>query len=1001
MNTEISPPDLPEGISPDCQDVAFLPGSVQQRPALQIAYKSGLTNTLVYQKSFVQPSEQAVNVIIDAANNFSLQTPGSLSVTPPFSTLPEPPGGIQEVISTTQFGREYFAFSDGFHGSHVPLQFDGTFLDRVTQDGPGAGCQTIDEISDYTIAASGVPGLEGANATANILSGSEAGTTASFIVDVLPWDVEVGDVISVAGCPTGYNTGGFVLAISGNTIQLGFLKATGLAPFTGGGGVMTFGGWQVTTTTANAFTVGLLAVISGASPSPYDGTWRVAEIISDETFIVAATISNAGTGGGGNVSIGGNVSEGTHQVVVMFLTRQGYITKPSPAFAWDSGGSVRAVFSNIPIGPANVVARILALTGAGGDNFFYIPTTIQVPSGFGTPSSTVYATVINDNTTSSATIDFADNSLFGATGIDIPGRNYFNQVVLSDCCGVFPYASRMFWWGETNKIQNFLNMGFEGGYLSGFLGTPLGWTVNTSGGALVPGGSWAAGQAWQITANTAGTFGQIQQPAFQDSLGVAILSPSTLYSLRLWCSISGPFATVSIVANLYSPTAGLIATLSIPGASIPPTGGFLSVGFSAATPTVIPADTVFQIGVVSTGNSAGTLVTLDEQQNVPTLNPYRDALFRASYVNAPEQMDGVTGVIGSTNDPSQIRNCSQLRNVMYFNTANGKHSTTDNGYGEPSTWNVPEVSQAIGSVSFHGTDPGRAGTGESGEQWEFIISDGGLYVFQGGELLKVSQEIQSDTQSGEPGWDSINKAAIQTSWVKNDRVNRRCYVGVPVNEATAPNIIFVLDYRELNDAYAISNSPPVHISFTGKMIASDLCRKWTRWNISANCAEMMAVTNSDYEFSLGGGNGQAAAIASGFGNAYILNDEKFTDDDYGQITPYYTTYFFVSRDQEQQLQLDCHRKLASYLSMFITGLGQTSITPLSDTLANAFPACPAYPLSASLNHDYEWGLNVTGERIALKIGSVPAAGQTDNAFNLQHLALTLKKEPIAFLRGAM
>src|ERR1039458_8810333 len=148
---------------------------------------------------------------------------------------------------------------------------------------------------------------------------------------------------------------------------------------------------------------------------------------------------------------------------------------------------------------------------------------------------------------------------------------------------------------------------------------------------------------------------------------------------------------------------------------------------------------------------------------------------------------------------------------MYFHTANGLHATTDNGFSEPSNWNVPEVSQAVGAISFKASDPGHAGTGESGEQWQFSISEGGLYVFAGGEMLKVSQEIQNPTKNGMPGWNSINKAAIQTAWVKNDRVNRRCYIGVPVGTATAPNVIFVLDYRELNDAYAISNSPPVHI----------------------------------------------------------------------------------------------------------------------------------------------------------------------------------------------
>ena len=33
--TEMAPPDLPEGVSPNCQDVVFAPGVVQSRPAFQ------------------------------------------------------------------------------------------------------------------------------------------------------------------------------------------------------------------------------------------------------------------------------------------------------------------------------------------------------------------------------------------------------------------------------------------------------------------------------------------------------------------------------------------------------------------------------------------------------------------------------------------------------------------------------------------------------------------------------------------------------------------------------------------------------------------------------------------------------------------------------------------------------------------------------------------------------------------------------------------------------
>jgi hypothetical protein len=252
-----------------------------------------------------------------------------------------------------------------------------------------------------------------------------------------------------------------------------------------------------------------------------------------------------------------------------------------------------------------------------------------------------------------------------------------------------------------------------------------------------------------------------------------------------------------------------------------------------------------------------------------------------------------------------------------------------------------------------------------------------------------------------PGWDSINKAAIHTAWVKNDITNRRVYVGVPTGTATAPNILFVLDYRELNNFAAIAANGPYRQSLQGRLIAVEFCRKWTRWNISANCGELLSRGAGVQTFCVGAGNGLTPGAAAGFGNVYQFSSAKLTDDDFGQVTPYYTTYFFVTRDQEQQYQLDCHRKLATYLSSFITGKGMTAITPLVNTLANAWTSLPSYPLSPTQDHDYEWGMNVSGERIGLRIGSVPVIGDTDNAFNLQQLAMTLKKDAMSPLRGAI
>ena len=989
MVTELSPTDVPEGLSPDCQDVAFLPGSVFQRPCLSKLFNAAFPSnpTMVYEKTYIQPNEEPLNLFLDSAAKLwredVLNSPGTKTL---ISALPEKSGNVTCAQSITAFGREYIAFSDGRHGSHIPLQYDGTNLDRVTQDGPGASVGVVDSDNTGIAISSIVPYIPTSSTAVALYSGTLVSTGIVDFDGLKARYVQVGDKILISGSSS-YNGTWTVLQKIGTN---GIIFDSGLASPPTEFCNLDTGLYLLTTATpygAEPASVTLAGVTDGS----YDGTWPVRLEPSSDTILISLT-PGLSSSSGGTLASAGQIDAGTHQVVCLFLTRQGYITKASPKTFWTAAGGKAATVGPIPLGPSNVVARILAFTGAGGSNFFYIPNDLVIPDPSGGLPTVISSTVVNDNTSTSAVVNFSDNALFAATAIDIPGRNYFSQGVLSDCIGFFPYASRLFAYGEWNKITNFLNMGFEGGYF--ILSTPAGWSVGTANGTLVNGGSWNSGMAWQITGS--GAFdGLLIQSAFQDENGIAIIEPSTQYTFRCWANIATP-SSGNIVAQFFSPSLGSLSIAEIPASSVSSSGGFLAAEFSSSTPSVIPSD--IQLRIFSSGVT--TVVTLDELQIIPTNDPYLDTQFQGSYVNAPEQFDNLTGILGDTSFAAAIRNCFNIRNVMYFNTAVGANSTTDNGTGEPSTWNVNDVSKSVGCVSIHGSDPGRTGSGESGEQWQFVISEGGLYVFAGGDSLKVSQEIQSPSANGFPGWNSINQNAIQTAWVKNDLINRRCYVGVPTGEATAPNVMFVLDYRELNDAYAIANNPPFRVSFSGKMIATDICRKWTRWSLSLNCGEEIARPDGTYQFCVGAGNGQTSGLANGFGNVYEFDANKLTDDDYGQVVPYYTTYYFPSPDQEQALGLDVHRKQADYLTMLMSGTGKTSITPLVNTLQNAFPQLAQYTLQANQNFDWEWDMWVTGERIALKIGSAPSTG-SDNGFNLNTLALTMKKDSWGGVAGTI
>src|SRR5579872_5331626 len=66
--TEASPINLPEGVSPDNQDVTFLPGAVGGRPGLQKVFNTPFTGVapVMWAKSYVDLAGQVKNLFLDA-----------------------------------------------------------------------------------------------------------------------------------------------------------------------------------------------------------------------------------------------------------------------------------------------------------------------------------------------------------------------------------------------------------------------------------------------------------------------------------------------------------------------------------------------------------------------------------------------------------------------------------------------------------------------------------------------------------------------------------------------------------------------------------------------------------------------------------------------------------------------------------------------------------------------------------------------------------------------
>ncbi len=1159
---------LPEGVSPDNQDCAFLPGSVFSRPALQKVFTiplpatGGVVPTVSYAKTFIGLTGAIENLYLASDGNLYWEDPvAAPGVYNNFGSVA--PGSWAKSI--TAYGREFIAVSDGLHGTDIPLQWDGTSLDRVTQDGPGAaplvasfgypsvamvatgaivltvvesdpaaqdGSGNFTRINVFTSSSVApvnvgdpitLAGYGGASAPMNgtwtilavypgtpnsliVVSASLPATTvfsvsaatgtipagtmtrAGNIVTVscaVAHQLQVGYQSQIAGI-TAAAIGGGIASIVVNNEDLpgvatittttahglppgvsvniagvnGVTVGTAITSITWAGGIATVTtsaahgllpgsvvtmaatggaaaffnvtGSVLSTISATIFTYALYSaaavaaqptaatggtvklnwpipdtaaptyfqVLSAPTTTTFqvalnycDGTWTTGTISYawDGTFFVSAVPSSttfqypqngpdATTNVVGTVTPFGQAAPGQRQCQVLFLTRQGYITAPSPPAKITTNGGQYLSVSNIAIGPSNVVARILAFTGAGGSTFFYIPSTAQVNGQVvGT------ATQINDNVTTDIVLDFSDPTLFAGLGISIPGNDIASQIVLDGALGFGLFSSRLITWGQRNRIQNFLNLGFDGGYLPSAATLPAGWTA--TGGALAAG---HFGEGWQASGA-----GSLIQPAYENASGAPILTLATKYKFRAWVKGVGTTATATISSAL----SGFSATAALNGTAA---GAFSEANFSLAMPSPIPADMLLTITWTGTP-------LIDEISVIYQDRPYLETVMYASYVDNPEAFDGVTGKFGSSKDGNKVMDISDIRDTGYMLTQDPRgrlHEFSDNGVTEPAGWTVRQVAANCGLLSAFGLTKSQAddSSASGGEEWFAWASKIGARIFGGDQPWEISREIQ-------PDWAGIVPAYQQYCWALNDPASRTMYFGLTFggNPQGVANIVYSLNYVGLDSAFAIGTTGPVKIGFTGKRIATDHSRKWTRWNpkILLNGAALMPRGAGDLEPVFFTGNGTTLNTAVlGYGQCYTLNPAKFTDDNYGQLSPYYVTFMMPGDEMEQAKEIAGYRKLLVYLMAYISVpvVSKLTVTPYADQLTTPWPTVTTRTLSPGAPaSDIELAANSAyGNRIAVKFSAapIPGGGATDCGFNLQRFTVWLRKMRLA-VRGTV
>jgi len=632
----------------------------------------------------------------------------------------------------------------------------------------------------------------------------------------------------------------------------------------------------------------------------------------------------------------GNISPGAHRCAVIFVTRQGYWTMPSPLVTWTAAGGKKVNLTNIPTGPSNVVQRLLAFTGGGGATFYQVPATMT----------------INDNVTTSLEVDFDDTILLAGVSMD----DLFANVELPDQLGVIAYSERLFWWGERAKMPNWSNLSFDAGWDASGNGRPLGWQLgaNFSAGGSRESSDVVWGDAYRIAADgSTVSRGLIQQAALTDPSGNPLLQSNTDYSVRARVKRSGSLSQGTFRINCFSASQGFFGT-GMAIAALNASATYQEFTAELMPPQAsLPGDLVLQIYADGTPAPSGESFLVDNIEIYQTNAAQNPSVVRASRNSDPEAYDGVQRLVEiAVNNGQAIRAAFVIRNNLYFVKERSLYVTADNGSTEPAFWDVEEVSNSVGTPSVHGVG--------IGEDWVVIASRSGLYYFDGGQPQKISQEIQ-------PTWDAINWQCGSTIWATVDTQHKRIHVGVPMGAATAPNEILTLDYTE-------SFGDPLLMM----LYAPTRARKWAPWFIAANCGALIERPNGTAAFFLGNNSGN--------GKIYQITEGQYSDDG-AAINSYYTTAF-LSRTGATG------RNLFGYLTTYAQGSGTLNVNAFSPGAATE-TLLGALALSSPAPQDLELMTNLNAERVGYQFGT-NAAGSW---FSLTKFVPWMKPTPWSLVRG--
>ena len=717
-----------------------------------------------------------------------------------------------------------------------------------------------------------------------------------------------------------------------------------------------------------------------------------------------------GNSGGGFITLVGSssvvVGTGTRKGTCFFITRNGYWTPfPSPVLFTTAENTNYILVSNIPIGPPNVIARAIVFTEAGGEgqpgaSYYFI----DVPQSFVFNGVTYLSssTVINDNVTTTAKFTFPDSVLLNAEEVDVQGNDLPALGELGDAAWCAQYAGRSVVGRVRNKIQNFVNLTFDGGYNPNPGGnlSPLGWGLdpasNTPASPLNLLNSPVFGNSLYIqnqTGSVQPVLNMITQTAYQDWENVAILQNQTAYSVRVTVRTPSSATAGALVIDLttFNAASGYgqtVGTYTLPLSSM--TSNMVTYSGTLLTNSTynIAADLLLRVWAQNL--PPGGDIEIDRIEIYPTIAPTNYTQLLMSYENDWESFDQVTGGTDTTTVNAQPANGGfEMNGLFYVLKESSMGYIKDTPNQEPANWTpYKEVSNIAGACGINAYDVG--------EKWAIMGNQNGLFLFSGGQPMPSQLEIPDF-------WEAINWPNAQSLVIRNEVEPRRIFIACPMktpnqwcpdfpqNDGTnGNNVIIYLNYKGIESIEMLMNASPMHVTMMGKLAIHDLRRKWSLWSIQA---PYIGYCKRSELFS-------QMLFCNGVQSSKIYQLGSFTTgaDDGTPFPQSYCTYGFVDQNKaKENPAFGMHNKRYVYFDLLASGAGTAGLTFYQNTLNAPYPfeVPGGVALSSPAANDIEGPLDEFAQRLFVEI----SLSGVNSWFNLSRATLVAAADSWSPLRG--